>query len=117
MNIGSLRRIALVVLVVSGSPGSLLAERPQTAAAATTTVRPSNEQSDLQQRQSIRAALLGEPSLSAEAKRCEIVVRGGFATLRGSVESENESYTIQILAALVVGRHHVANALEVKSRR
>lgn len=113
MKVFALSCLALVVVVLSGFPGSVLGERPPAA----TIDRERNNQNDLQQRQAIRTALIGEPSLSARAKRCQIIVRGGFATLCGNVESENDRNTVQILTALVVGRHHVANALVVKTGR
>ncbi len=71
-------------------------------------------QSDLAITQKIRQAVVGDHSLSFDAKNVKIITRNGKVTLRGPVSSNEERTAIQSAAQKVAGAGNVDNQLELK---
>ncbi len=84
---------------------------------AATADKQSNDKADLASLQKIRQAVVGDGSLSFNAKNAKIMVNSGVATLRGPVENEQEKTAVAAKAAGVVGKDKVKNELEVKARK
>lgn len=64
--------------------------------------------------QQIHRALMGDDSLSQNAKNVSIAVNDGKVTLRGTVDSQNERSTIDNFARRIAGERAVDNLIEVK---
>lgn len=62
----------------------------------------------------IRRALMGEPSLSFDAKNVAIVSKDGNVTLRGVVKSQSERSAVDNFARRIAGERAVDNRIEVK---
>ncbi len=62
----------------------------------------------------VRAAIVGEKSLSTMAHNVKILVTGGLVTLRGPVRSEEEKVLVQSMAKQVQGVTKIDNQLDVK---
>ena len=62
----------------------------------------------------IRRSVVGDGSLSFNAKNVKIITVGGKVTLRGPVKSDAEKATIESKAKAAVGVTEVDNQLEVK---
>jgi hyperosmotically inducible protein len=71
-------------------------------------------QADLDVTQKIRQAVVGNGSLSFNAKNVKIITRNGKVTLRGPVSSNEERNAVQAAAQKVAGAGNVDNQLEVK---
>ncbi len=63
----------------------------------------------------IRSALVGDKSMSTDAKNCKVITEQGVVTLRGVVASQAEKDAIEAIARKVVAVLRVDNQLEVKS--
>jgi hypothetical protein len=74
----------------------------------------SNSSSDVEITQAIRKKVVGADGLSFNAKNVKIITVAGKVTLRGPVESSEESATIERSARDVSGVKRVDNQLEVK---
>jgi hyperosmotically inducible periplasmic protein len=61
----------------------------------------------------IRAAIVGDKSLSTYAHNVKIVAQDGKVTLKGPVRSEEEKSAIEAKATEVAGAGNVVNQLEV----
>jgi hyperosmotically inducible protein len=61
----------------------------------------------------IRQAVVGDDSLSVNAKNVKIITADGVVTLRGPVESDGEKTTIAKLAQTTEGVQRVDNQLEI----
>jgi hypothetical protein len=81
---------------------------------ALTPIDQSNDSSDIEITQAIRKKVVGDDELSFNAKNVKIITVGGKVTLRGPVESPNESASIERSARDVAGVTKVDNQLEVK---
>jgi hyperosmotically inducible protein len=71
-------------------------------------------QADLDITQKIRKAVMGDGSLSFNAKNVKIITQNGKVTLRGPVSSNAERSSIQAAAQKVAGAGNVDNQIEVK---
>lgn len=83
-------------------------------ACAQTADQPTKPQTDQQIFQTIRNGLLADTSLSSGAKNCQIVVRRGAVTLRGTIATKEERNTIVQMALRSVEESKIVDALEVK---
>lgn len=70
---------------------------------------------DLEITRQIRAAVVGDSSLSVAARNVTIITRGAIVTLRGNVTSNAERETIDRHAHQVVGVERVENMLSVSA--
>jgi len=77
----------------------------------------SNSPEDVKLTAAIRRAVVGDGSLSMEAKNIKIITAGGMVTLRGPVKSDAEKATIAKLAQSAAGNAKIDNQLEVKASR
>jgi len=84
------------------------------AEAALTPVDQSNASSDLEITQEIRKKVIDNDDLSFNAKNVKIITVGGKVTLRGPVESAEESKAIESSARAVRGVARVDNQISVK---
>lgn len=73
----------------------------------------SNAQSDLDITQAIRKAVIGDKSLSFNAKNVKIITEGGRVTLRGPVKSVDERAKVVGFAKQAAGVASVDDQLEV----
>jgi osmotically-inducible protein OsmY len=64
--------------------------------------------------QQIRQKVMGDKSLSFNAKNVKIMTVNGHVTLRGPVSSENERTAIVAAAKAVAGDGNVDDQIEVK---
>ncbi len=64
---------------------------------------------------SIRKAAVADEALSVNAKNVKIITRDGIVTLRGPVENQIESMTLQQIATQTPGAVQVYNQLEIKA--
>jgi len=74
----------------------------------------SNSASDIDITQAIRKKVIAHDALSFNAKNVKIITVGGKVTLRGPVESAQESSVIEQSARGVPGVQQVVNQIEVK---
>jgi osmotically-inducible protein OsmY len=74
----------------------------------------SNSASDVDITQAIRKKVVADDALSFNAKNVKIITVSGKVTLRGPVESDRESKTIEQSARAVPGVVAVDNQIEVK---
>jgi len=81
---------------------------------ALTPIDQSNASSDIEITQAIRKRVVGDDDLSFNAKNIKIITVSGKVTLRGPVETPQESATIERSARDVPGVKRVENQLEVK---
>jgi hyperosmotically inducible protein len=81
---------------------------------ALTPIDQSNASSDIEITQAIRKKVIGADDLSFNAKNIKIITVSGKVTLRGPVETPEESATIERSARDVPGVKRVENQLEVK---
>lgn len=81
---------------------------------ALTPIDQSNEPSDIEITQAIRKKVVGADDLSFNAKNVKIITVAGKVTLRGPVESSEESAAIERSAREVPGVARVDNQLQVK---
>jgi hypothetical protein len=81
---------------------------------ALTPIDQSNASSDIEITQAIRKKVVGDDDLSFNAKNIKIITVSGKVTLRGPVETPEESATIERSARDVPGVKRVENQLEVK---
>lgn len=81
---------------------------------ALTPIDQSNETSDIEITQAIRKQVISDEALSFNAKNVKIITVGGKVTLRGPVESSQESATIERSARDIPGVTAVDNQLQVK---
>jgi hyperosmotically inducible periplasmic protein len=72
----------------------------------------SNSTSDVQLSANIRKAIVGDDSLSFDAKNVKIIANGGQVTLRGSVNSAAEKAKIEAHARQIAGAR-VTSQLEI----
>jgi hyperosmotically inducible protein len=83
-----------------------------------TTLTPEDQketESDIKITAAIRQAVVKNKSLSANAQNVKIITRNGVVTLRGPVESKNESKKIKKIAKHTPGVLKVDNQLEIKA--
>jgi hyperosmotically inducible protein len=73
----------------------------------------SEAKSDLQITKEIRQAVVGDSSLSFNAKNVKIVTDDGKVILRGSVATGDERSTIESYARQVAGAGHVDNQIDI----
>jgi osmotically-inducible protein OsmY len=73
-----------------------------------------NSASDIDITARIRKALMDDKSLSSNAQNCKIVTEKGVVTLRGTVDSQLERDTVEMMAKAVTGVVRVDNQIEVK---
>lgn len=64
----------------------------------------------------IRALIVADEGLSADARNVKIVTNAGTVTLRGPVATEQERTRVAAAATQVAGDGHVQNQLEVAGR-
>ena len=64
---------------------------------------------------SIRRSVVKDKSLSLDAHNAKIIVRGGYVTLRGPVETTAEKDRLQAIAQKTRGVKHIDNQLEPKT--
>jgi hyperosmotically inducible periplasmic protein len=76
----------------------------------------SESQADRALTQEIRRAVVGDKSLSTNAKNIKIITNNGVVTLRGPVNNSQEKEKIQAKAQQIAGVQQVDNQLEVKTR-
>jgi osmotically-inducible protein OsmY len=76
----------------------------------------SGSRSDVEVTRRIRQLITRDESLSTAAKNVKIITQNGNVTLRGVVNSVEESDKIQKAAKQVAGSGAVTNALDVKRR-
>jgi hyperosmotically inducible protein len=118
-----LRTVILAALVAA--PLTLLAADPSAdntdknqrdrSGETFTPINQSNDPADLKITADTRKMLMGDDSLSMNAKNCKIVTTaGGAVTLRGPVDSEDEKAKVAAHAKMA-GASSVANQLEVKT--
>jgi hypothetical protein len=81
---------------------------------ALTPMDQSNDTSDVEITQAIRKKVIGDEGLSFNAKNVKIITVSGKVTLRGPVESSEESATIERSARDIPGVTAVDNQLQVK---
>lgn len=81
---------------------------------ALTPMDQSNDTSDVEITQAIRKRVIGDDDLSFNAKNVKIITVGGKVTLRGPVESSEESATVERSARDIPGVTKVDNQLQVK---
>jgi osmotically-inducible protein OsmY len=74
-------------------------------------------ETDRQISASVRQAVVGDSSLSANAHNVKIVTSGGTVTLRGPVKSTEEKSAIEAKAKQVAGVTRVDNLLEIEVKR
>jgi hyperosmotically inducible periplasmic protein len=74
------------------------------------------DKGDLAITAAIRQAVMGEDSLSVNAKNVKIITADGVVTLRGPVESEGEKTTIAKLAQATDGVERVDNQIEIAAQ-
>ena len=82
-----------------------------------TTLTPEDQketESDIKITADIRQAIIKNKSLSVDAQNVKIITRNGVVTLRGPVESKNESKKIKKIAKHTPGVLKVDNQLEIK---
>ncbi|TAK64862.1 BON domain-containing protein [Methylobacter sp.] len=83
-----------------------------------TTLTPEDQkesESDINITANIRKAITDQESLSVNAHNVKIIARNGVVTLRGPVDSANESTEIQRIAKQTPGVKQVDNQLEIKA--
>jgi len=73
-----------------------------------------NNPSDRQIMQQIRKAVVGDKSLSTYGHNVKIVSEHGKVTLKGPVQTEEESKNIEAKAVEVAGAGNVTNSLTIK---
>lgn len=71
-----------------------------------------NDGTDLELTQQIRQAVVGDESLSMNAKNAKIIVQDQVVTLRGPVATAEESAAIERIAQRFAGTRRVVNELE-----
>jgi hyperosmotically inducible periplasmic protein len=76
-----------------------------------------NNKSDRQIMQQIRKAVVGDKSLSTYGHNVKIVSEHGKVTLKGPVQTEEESKNIEAKAVEVAGSGNVTNNLAVKGNK
>lgn len=90
------------------------AESVDERAQALTPTDQSNTSSDIEITQAIRKKVMSDDDLSFNAKNVKIITVAGKVTLRGPVESSQESAQIERSAQAVPGVATVVNQLEVR---
>jgi osmotically-inducible protein OsmY len=83
-----------------------------------TTLTPEDQkenESDIKITANIRKAITDKESLSVNAHNVKIMTRNGVVTLRGPVDSSNESTEIQQIVKQTPGVKQVENQLEIKA--
>jgi osmotically-inducible protein OsmY len=106
-----------LIIALAFSAGSAIAATSVTSdeAAANANVQDQmhGTQADLALTQQIRRLLTNDKTLSIKAQNVKIVTVKGVATLRGNVDSTDESSKIESLARQVAGVNSVQNYLEI----
>lgn len=87
---------------------------PSTEEAPPTALDQGQSERDVTLTAQIRRALMGEQSLSLDAKNVTIVSKDGNVTLRGVVKSPSERSTVDNFARRIAGERAVDNRIEVK---
>jgi osmotically-inducible protein OsmY len=87
------------------------------ATALPTPTDQSNDPVDLAVTQRIRQAILGEDSLSVDAKNVKIITANGVITLRGPVKTPAERATIDSKARDLAGNNRVDDQIDVSKNR
>jgi hypothetical protein len=87
-------------------------ERDRNAAAPTPGDQGENS-TDLKITQRIRQALMGDGSLSFNAKNVKVITQNGRVTLRGPVRSQEERASVEAAARNVAGANNVDSQLEI----
>jgi len=72
-----------------------------------------NSKQDLAITRDIRRAIVADKTLSTYAHNVKVISENGFVTLKGPVRSEDEKRSIEVKAADVAGKDHVANELTI----
>lgn len=72
-----------------------------------------NNQADLDTTQNIRKALMGDDTLSMDAKNVKVVTNNGVVALRGPVKSDAERTTVESIARRYAGANRIDNQIEV----
>ncbi|HWB78941.1 MAG TPA: BON domain-containing protein [Nannocystaceae bacterium] len=90
-------------------------ERDRDDAAKTPGDQQENKQ-DIEITAAIRKGVVGDESLSMNAKNVKIITADGVVTLRGPVNSETEKTTIATLAQNTAGVQRVDNQLEIAAQ-
>jgi hyperosmotically inducible periplasmic protein len=80
-----------------------------------TPIDQSESPEDLKITQAIRQALVGDDSLSMNAKNVKIITANGAVTLRGPVNSEEERQKIAKHAKSAAGSAKINNLLEIEA--
>lgn len=70
-----------------------------------------NNPADLETTQKIRQALMGDDSLSSNAKNAKVVTANGTVTLRGAVNTAMEKAVLETHARKLAGANQVDNQL------
>lgn len=76
----------------------------------------SETESDRKMTQEIRQRIMGNQSLSMNAKNVKIITTQQKVTLRGPVDNANEKQVIEKIAKDIAGPQNVNNLIEVKAR-
>ena len=84
--------------------------------AAVTPGDQSNAKGDIEITANIRKAVVGDDTLSTNAKNVKIITQGGIVTLRGPVKSESEKASVAAKAKNVAGVSRVNNQLEIEAK-
>jgi osmotically-inducible protein OsmY len=126
------RYVGVAVLSVVVGPASMIAAAPQ--ASQTERTEPDNTKvnkrdrssseptadqagqnaSDREIMQKIRKAMVGDDSLSTNAKNVKVIAENGKVTLKGPVNTDAEKRSIEAKAVEVAGAGNVVNKITVK---
>jgi hyperosmotically inducible protein len=98
----------------SGAPDNTQMNLPDRNTLVLTADQAGNQKSDLQIMAGIRKAVVADKSLSTYAHNIKIIASNGKVTLKGPVQSADESKNIEDKATQVAGIGNVTNRLSVK---
>lgn len=84
---------------------------------AATAQTQSLKKADVEISRQVREKLIGDKNLSQNAKNVKIITIDGAIILRGPVDSADESIQINAIAKAIAGDDHVANELQIVSRK
>jgi len=77
----------------------------------------SNSSQDLKITQDIRKSLVGDSTLSMDAKNVKVITQNGVVTLKGAVKSADEKASIAGKAKSVAGVQSVDDQLEIETKK
>lgn len=84
--------------------------------ASMTPIDQGNGAADLEMTQKIRQAVVGDDTLSSNAKNVKIITKDGAVTLRGPVKDADEKTRVVAKAKEVAGQAPVDDQLEVETK-